>query len=502
MARLFLFGIGGTGARVIKALSMLLAAGVKPNTSTHYEIVPVLIDPHIGNEDLKRSIRLLELYQKLQRFQKNKDGFFATPVRTLDQLLANSNGIGGSVAFKLNDVTNSRFRDYIGHDAMSEPNRLLMEFLFSGHSVNKHGKDIGLLDIDMEIGFVGNPNVGSVVLNQIRDSDEFIQFANSFTHHDRIFIVSSIFGGTGAAGFPSLLKNIRDAHNNTRVTNKEYIQQAPVGALTVLPYFNVQASDSSPIQVSQFIGKTKAALRYYEKSVNPSVNAMYYIADRPDKPYENDAGNGGQKNDAHLVELFGALAIIDFLERPAEELENRNGKPVRPLSFEYGVKGGDQPLLKFLDLGDKTQHHLSKRLSQFMLFRNYLRDELTKSIGKQRWCNEPPVLNSSFLSGSFYRNDLAEFLKLYDEWIAETAGNRRGFMPFNVSGPPTTLFNGIEPETSLFKKKVDYDLLNDELSEASKTGNYEKEEEKLFDLFYRATGKLLKERFIYFKSHA
>ncbi|MGL5891040.1 MAG: hypothetical protein ACRC3B_14220, partial [Bacteroidia bacterium] len=430
--------------------------------------------------------------------QPGSEGFFATRLQTLDMLLAKSEGIGGSVAFKLNDVTNSQFSDYIGLDSMSEANRLMMEFLFSGKSVNKHGKEINLLKIDMEIGFVGNPNVGSVVLNQIRDSEEFIQFANAFTDKDRIFIISSIFGGTGAAGFPSLLKNIRDAQNNPRVTNKEFIRQAPIGALTVLPYFNVQASESSPIQVSQFIGKTKAALRYYEKSVNPSVNAMYYIADRPDKPYENDAGNGGQKNEAHLIELFGALSVIDFLEKSADDLVNINGKPVKPQCFEFGVRS-DKPSLHFHDLGDTTLRRVSKQLTQFMYFRNYLRDELQKSIGRQRWCNDHPEIGSSFLSGAFYRNDINEFMKLYDEWLSETAANRRGFQPFIANARPEALISGIEPEKGIFRKKFDYHLFNNDLNETSKGAQYASAEGKFFELFYSATQKMIQEQFVFFK---
>ena len=50
----------------------------------------------------------------------------------------------------------------------------------------------------MDVGFKGNPNIGSVVLNQIFESDAFNDFATSFGQGDRIFIVSSIFGGTGA----------------------------------------------------------------------------------------------------------------------------------------------------------------------------------------------------------------------------------------------------------------------------------------------------------------
>ena len=70
--RLFIFGIGGTGSRVLKSLIMLSAAGVKPldkdGKPLHdFEIVPIIIDPHKANEDLKRTERLLADYRLIRR---------------------------------------------------------------------------------------------------------------------------------------------------------------------------------------------------------------------------------------------------------------------------------------------------------------------------------------------------------------------------------------------------------------------------------------------------
>jgi hypothetical protein len=41
MNKLYIFGIGGTGSRVLKSLTMLLAAGVKCD----YDIVPIYCRP-------------------------------------------------------------------------------------------------------------------------------------------------------------------------------------------------------------------------------------------------------------------------------------------------------------------------------------------------------------------------------------------------------------------------------------------------------------------------
>lgn len=44
----------------------------------------------------------------------------------------------------------------------------------------------------MTVGFTGNPNIGSVVLNQFAQSPQFTTFANDFNAGDNIFIISSI----------------------------------------------------------------------------------------------------------------------------------------------------------------------------------------------------------------------------------------------------------------------------------------------------------------------
>ena len=76
MARLFVFAIGGTGSRVLKSLTMLLASGIKPDPQKEWEIVPIIIDPHKSNEDLKRTERLLGNYQSIANEGGLSNGFF------------------------------------------------------------------------------------------------------------------------------------------------------------------------------------------------------------------------------------------------------------------------------------------------------------------------------------------------------------------------------------------------------------------------------------------
>lgn len=53
MAKVFVFCIGGTGSRVMRSLTMLLASGVEFGAN---EIVPIIIDPDTANADLTRTV--------------------------------------------------------------------------------------------------------------------------------------------------------------------------------------------------------------------------------------------------------------------------------------------------------------------------------------------------------------------------------------------------------------------------------------------------------------
>ena len=107
-------------------------------------------------------------------------------------------------------VESKKFSELIDYSTLDSGNQALCSMMFADYQ----------LDTKMDIGFVGSPNIGSVALNQLKDSEEFKQFSNVFRKEDRIFVVSSIFGGTGAAGYPIIVKNIRNAAANSAINNR------------------------------------------------------------------------------------------------------------------------------------------------------------------------------------------------------------------------------------------------------------------------------------------
>src|SRR5918994_293056 len=91
MSKLFIFGIGGTGSRVIRSLTMLLAAGAEIKNCE--KIVPIIIDPDAQNGDMNRTVELLKVYRRLHKHLGSRsNGFFKTDISTLSSLANDTDG--------------------------------------------------------------------------------------------------------------------------------------------------------------------------------------------------------------------------------------------------------------------------------------------------------------------------------------------------------------------------------------------------------------------------
>ena len=250
-----------------------------------------------NNADLTRAVDLMNKYSEIRKQLKFTEGAQSTFFKTeIEKILKN-------YTLPFQNIGDTSFESFIDISNLSIEDQAFTRMLFSEKNLSSK----------MDVGFKGNPNIGSVVLNQIFESDGFSDFANTFGQGDRIFIISSIFGGTGAAGFPMLLKTLRtsDWFNNSDVINKSNI-----GAVTILPYFKVSndINQENEINSATFISKARSALAYYEKNIsnNDTIDSLYFLADTPSKVYQYSVGGNTQKNDAHMIEFMAATAIVDF----------------------------------------------------------------------------------------------------------------------------------------------------------------------------------------------
>ncbi len=500
MSKLYVFGIGGTGARVLRSLTMLLAAGVDCGVDT---IVPIIIDRDISNKDLSRTKLLIDDYIVVNRCVdvNGTNKFFKTKISLL----------GGNLFLQLSDNT-QQFDKFIGRSTMSQENKALVDMLFSKET----------LDLDMIEGFQGNPNIGSVVLNQFDNNDIFKAFANDFIDGDKIFIISSIFGGTGASGFPLLRKilhtpNVQDAKGNS-LAKWGLINKAPIGAISVLPYFIVESPpEGSLVNSDTYIDKTKAALSYY-KNEDKKIDTFYYIGDTLTSTYEHHKGGNEQMNNAHFVELAAALAILDFVNHDTQN-ENfhrdEDNNIIETTYKEFGIKT-NLPEFTFDNLTDKTRRLIVNPLSRFMLFAKYMgygvvekdqngkkklivekiNDVFEKEHKYQPYAHK--LFTEDFRKEDFRKIDSIEKLESiqlkFVEWLLEMESQKRKFTPFNLlSKSATDFIKGklkiITPDNFMYKNwaKVDNEL-NKQIVKTPKSLN---NDSRFIELFYRVTEELI-----------
>ena len=171
-----------------------------------------------------------------------------------------------------------------------------------------------------------------MVFNSLEDSAVYKYFTGAFNDQtDRIFVISSIFGGTGSAGFPQLIKLLQHP------SQKMPIRTAKKGAVTVMPYFALEENSNSAIDQNRFLSKTKAALSYYQTQV--SLDALYYIGDQPgSKLYPNVEGGAQQTNNAHVVEMLAAAAVLDFAQKGNDDFTDNKRY------YEFALKRNDKTL--------------------------------------------------------------------------------------------------------------------------------------------------------------
>lgn len=437
---LYIFAIGGSGSRVLRSLTMLLAAGVE----TCSNIIPVIIDPDASNGDLNRTVSGLRQYEEIRNelsFNNTfKNKFFSTIITSLNN--------DGNYLLPLVGTSGINYDRYLGLAGMSQENQAFAKMLFS----NKN------LSSTMDVGFKGNPNIGSIVLNQFTQSDDFKNFEANFIAGDKVFIISSIFGGTGASGFPLILKTLRTSNNTA-------LASAPIGAVSLLPYFNLKTDDNSSIQADSFITKAKAALHYYEKNVtgNSTLNDMYYLGDDfSGQGYDNCDGGNEQSNDAHFIELLCALSILDF---DAKQFENDD----KTTSFhEFALNTYPTGAILFSDLGNRTNNLIRKPLSMMAILNSYLNNRSINHRIEQKWAKDrSSLLGTSFFNGTFFSN-YEKFKAMFEKWIDELERNEISFAPFNKdtdikNSDGLDKVKGIKPAYSGFNpfKKKGYDLMDE-----------------------------------------
>src|SRR3989338_1308322 len=303
----YVIGIGGTGAKCVEALTHLCSSGMMPDG----ELYTLFVDPDGANGNLERSQITLQQYVNCKQLKFGKTDLFKTTITIAKPDVWSP--------FGESKPSLSDFFNYITLKVSKPEVANLFDVLYTPAE-----KETAL-----NKGVRGHPSIGAAVMAETVDfvkGEPWNTFRNKIAtdvksgQKTKVFLIGSIFGGTGAAGFPTIARLIHDVFKQKKTEvgkAQESSGGLEIGGALLLPYFSfIPEGEDKELRASSedFLMSTKASLKYYyQKKYNEIFTTIYLLGDEDLSPVKKfSIGSNTQKNEPHFIELYAALAAINF----------------------------------------------------------------------------------------------------------------------------------------------------------------------------------------------
>jgi len=293
--------IGGRGVQAVESLVYLCAAGMGPEG----KIFLLLIDPDRNNKNLERARDLIICYSELRDALKI-DNKVCPLFRT--ELIWGVDETSKKSLLVFNEFfvngTKKNLDEYLGGPTVDDYSRKIVKLFYSTRE----------LEQSMDKGFRGHPSTGAPVITLIKDTPHWQKMLGEIQNakQAKVFVAGSVFGGTGAAGIPTIGRLL--AQEAYETNNRFSLQSA---CCPLLPYFcflpsdDILAKKELYAKSEYFLMNSKAALEFYHN--HPSGYQHFYAVGY-DELVTRPFSEGGiwQNNPSHLIELLGSLAGLCF----------------------------------------------------------------------------------------------------------------------------------------------------------------------------------------------
>ena len=289
----YAIGIGGTGAKCLESLIHLAAAGMMPDGNDLYML---FVDPDVANGSLARAMATLDHYKTF-----NTNPRLAQPRLLQTKIISANNPVWTPFNTDDGQPNLDVFFNFAGLRLANNNAAHLFEVLYSRKE----------RETKLDKGFRGHPSIGASVMAKtvaLGGGDPWATFRTLVAKDTdaKVFLSGSIFGGTGASGFPTIAELVRKALDGN-------IFQ--MGGALVLPYFTFTADADNELKAKaeHFLMNTQASLQYYHLWNKTGIyDAIYLLGDESQIEVDNALGGEKQANAPHFIELYAALAAIDF----------------------------------------------------------------------------------------------------------------------------------------------------------------------------------------------
>ncbi|HEY1605758.1 MAG TPA: hypothetical protein VGF77_09190 [Allosphingosinicella sp.] len=375
-----LIGVGGTGAKVVEATMVLLAAGLGPK-NLHVG----LVDQDNANGNVARTRAFISDYREFRRSWAG-----SAPDNMIDWK-GSGRGEEG-LPFCRTEVTElfgdtstwcpggdqTTLRNTIGLN-LTDKQKDLFDLLFMPGEEEQ--------DLTLGEGYRGRAHVGAAALiskltdpaNPLTANVTELMAGGGSRTQVNIFVVGSAFGGTGAAGFPTIARELNRIRTSRNFTNKGNVA---IGGALMLPYFGFAPPDANEkdlvVTTDELLPKTQLALEHYGNlfESEQAFDRFYLVGwDRFFQLGYHQAGNAEQVNPALLPELFAAAGALNFLSGGAELLQ--------PVPAEERVRICARET-KHVRWSDFPLPNVQARLGQLLRFATYWRFVVGDLVAQRR----------------------------------------------------------------------------------------------------------------------
>lgn len=383
----FVLGIGGTGMRCIESLIHLCAMGMFDDTDIHL----LALDTDKNNGNFGRLKELKEAYVnakglKAESRVAHKDTFFSANIKYYE--------------FSPDYETKSTFKEVFNY----------------GDTQYNHREETDLADLvldrnveefNLQHGYRAQTHLGSMMMYQSiveasksripNGLKDFVSalITETTSGKAKVFILGSVFGGTGASSIPIIPQALSRAAQIISNGSADILKNAYFGSTLLTAYFNFTLPSSGEISQQKIIAtsdkfalNSQVAMMFYDDDVTvKSIYQRFYMMGtdglnwNPMPPTNNTiTGGAQQENDSHYIELLAASAALDFFNTDENKLQQ--DKDNYQTEYLYrAVEGNDK--FDFQDfVGKERQTEFAKKLGclvAFALFNNGVDDFVEKA---------------------------------------------------------------------------------------------------------------------------
>lgn len=340
----FVLGIGGTGMRCIESLIHLCAMGMFDDTEIHL----LALDTDKNNGNFSRLKEVKEAYVNAKGLDKANrvaltNTFFSANIKYYE--------------FSPNYEQKSTFKAVFNY----------------GDTQYNHREETDLADLvlsdnvedfNLRHGYRAQTHLGSMMMyhsiieaaqsSATSDLKDFLSqlIKASQNGQPRVFILGSVFGGTGASSIPIIPQAISKAAEIMSNGAANVLQSAYFGSTLLTAYFSFRAPSSNELANQKVIAtsdkfalNSQVAMMFYDDdtTVKSTYQKFYMMGTsgldwdpmqkEGDTIKETITGGEQQKNDSHYIELLAACAALDFYNENENTLSQN--KSLHKTDYQY-----------------------------------------------------------------------------------------------------------------------------------------------------------------------